>query len=207
MLVVVEHPLIQHKLTLLRDKRTSTRSFRALTAEVGMLLAYECLRDAPLVTCDVETPLGMASGAELGGKKIVLVSVLRAGSGLLDGMLQILPSARVGHVGLYRDMRLRTAVEYFCKLPSDMENRDAIIVGSVLASGATALAAIDRVLETRPRSVKFVCLIACRTGVEQCQKYHPTVPIVTAAVDDGLSAEGLIVPGIGDMGDRIFGTR
>lgn len=207
MLAVVDHPLVQHKLTLLRDKHTSTRSFRALCAEVGMLLAYECLRDAPVTTGTVETPLGSASGTKLGGKKTVLISVLRAGSGLLDGMLKILPSARVGHVGLYRDIRLQTAVEYFCKLPSDMENRDAIIVGSVLASGATALAAIDRVLETRPRSVKFVCLLASRDGVDACEKYHPRVPIVTAAVDETLSPEGLILPGLGDMGDRLFGTK
>lgn len=207
MLVVVEHPLVQHKLSLLRDVRTSTRSFRALTAEVGMLLAYECLRDAPLASCITQTPQGEASGSTLEGKKLVLVSVLRAGSGLLDGMLKILPSARVGHVGLYRDARLQTAVEYFCKFPSGMENRDAIIVGSVLASGATALAAIDRVLETGPRSVRFVCLVASQQGIDLCNKHHPDVPIVTAAVDPALSEEGMILPGLGDMGDRLFGTR
>ncbi len=206
MLVVVDHPLVQHKLTLLRDRETSTRSFRALMSEVGTLLAYECLREAPVSPREVITPLGLARGVELEGKKLVLVSVLRAGSGLLDGMLQILPSARVGHIGLYRDTRLRTAVEYFCKLPSGMENREAIVVGSVLGSGETASAAIDRVLETGPRSVRYVCLVASRAGVETCQSRHPQVPIITASVDETLTEDGYVYPGLGDVGDRLFGT-
>jgi uracil phosphoribosyltransferase len=204
---IANHPLVQHKLTLLRNKETSTRSFRALTTEIGALLAYEMMRDAPLTPCSVETPLGTAQGAMLEGKKTVLVSVLRAGAGMLDGMLQVLPSARVGHIGLYRDRRLLTSVEYFCKLPSEMESRDAIVVGSVLATGGTAVAAIDRVLETNPRSVRFACLVASRQGCEQFHTRHPDVPIYTAAVDETMTEHGDVYPGLGDVGDRLFGTR
>lgn len=205
-LTIVDHPLVQHKLTLLRSKETSTRSFRELTAEIGALLVYELMRDAPVSPCTVETPLGSAQGVELEGKKIVLVSVLRAGAGMLDGMLSVLPSARVGHIGLYRDRRLLTAVEYFCKLPAGMENRDAIVVGSVLATGGTAAAAIRRVLEAKARSVRFVCLVAAREGVNVLAAQHPDVRIYTAAVDDSLTKEGYVYPGLGDVGDRLFGT-
>jgi len=205
-LTIVDHPLVQHKLTLLRRKDTSTRSFRELTAEIGALLVYELMRDAPVSPCTVETPLGTAHGVELEGKKIVLVSVLRAGAGMLDGMLTVLPSARVGHIGLYRDRRLLTAVEYFCKLPAGMENRDAIVVGSVLATGGTAAAAIRRVLEARARSVRFVCLVAAPQGVKALSAQHPNVRIYTAAVDESLTKDGYIYPGLGDVGDRLFGT-
>ncbi len=203
---IVDHPLVQHKLTLLRDRETSTRSFRALTAEIGALLAYELMRDAPVKERTVQTPLGPARGAVLDGKKIVLISVLRAGSGMLDGMLTVLPSARVGHIGLYRDRRLLTAVEYFCKLPAGMESRDAIIVGSVLATGGTATAAIRRVQEARARSVRYVCLVACPEGVQQLLAEHPDVHLYTAAVDESLTPEGYVYPGLGDVGDRLFGT-
>ena len=205
-LTIVNHPLVQHKLTLLRRKDTSTRSFRELCAEIGALLVYELMRDAPVSPCTVETPLGTAHGVELEGKKIVLVSVLRAGSGMLDGMLTVLPSARVGHIGLYRDRRLLTAVEYFCKLPAGRENRDAIVVGSVLATGGTAAAAIRRVLEARARSVRFVCLVASREGVETLAELHPDVRVYTAAVDESLTKQGYVYPGLGDVGDRLFGT-
>jgi uracil phosphoribosyltransferase len=205
-LTIVDHPLVQHKLTLLRRKDTSTRGFRELTAEIGALLVYELMRDAPVTPCTVETPLGTAQGVALEGKKIVLVSVLRAGAGMLDGMLSVLPSARVGHIGLYRDRRLLTAVEYFCKLPAGMENRDAIVVGSVLATGGTAAAAIRRVVEARARSVRFVCLVAAREGVQALAAQHPNVRIYTAAVDDSLTKEGYVYPGLGDVGDRLFGT-
>jgi uracil phosphoribosyltransferase len=205
-LTIVDHPLVQHKLTLLRRKDTSTRSFRELTAEIGALLVYELMRDAPVSPCTVETPLGTAHGVELEGKKIVLVSVLRAGAGMLDGMLTVLPSARVGHIGLYRDRRLLTAIEYFCKLPAGMENRDAIVVGSVLATGGTAAAAIRRVLEARARSVRYVCLVAAREGVQALSAQFPDVRIYTAAVDERLTKEGNIYPGLGDVGDRLFGT-
>ena len=203
---VFDHPLVQHKLTLLRKKDTSTRGFRELCAEIGALLAYELMRDAPVSACTVETPLGPARGVVLEGKKIVLVSVLRAGSGMLDGMLTVLPSARVGHIGLYRDRRLLTAVEYFCKLPAGMENRDAIIVGSVLATGGTAAAAIRRVQEAKARSVRYVCLVASPQGVRTLQEQHPDVELYTAAVDESLTKEGYVYPGLGDVGDRLFGT-
>ena len=205
-LTIVDHPLVQHKLTLLRRKDTSTRGFRDLTAEIGALLVYELMRDAPVSPCTVETPLGPAQGVELEGKKIVLVSVLRAGAGMLDGMLTVLPSARVGHIGLYRDRRLLTAVEYFCKLPAGMETRDAIVVGSVLATGGTAAAAIRRLIEARARSVRFVCLVAAREGVEALAAQFPDVHIYTAAVDETMTQEGYIYPGLGDVGDRLFGT-
>jgi uracil phosphoribosyltransferase len=203
---VIDHPLVQHKLTLLRERETSTRGFRALTAEIGALLAYELMRNAPVKPTTVETPLGPARGVVLEGKKIVLVSVLRAGSGMLDGMLTVLPSARVGHIGLYRDRRLLTAVEYFCKLPTGMENRDAIVVGSVLATGGTASAAIRRVQEARARSVRYVCLVAAPEGVAALQAQHPDVHLYTAAIDESLTKEGYVYPGLGDVGDRLFGT-
>lgn len=204
---VIDHPLVQHKLTLLRDKELSTRGFRQLTQEIGALLAYEIMRDAPLKQVTVETPLGTANGVELDGKKQVLVTILRAGLGVLDGMLQVLPSARVGHIGLYRDPKLRTAVEYYLKLPGGMAQRDAVVISSVLATGGSAAAAVRRVIETGARSVKFACLIACREGVERFQEEHPQVPIYTCAIDESLDARGFIVPGLGDVGDRLYGTE
>jgi uracil phosphoribosyltransferase len=204
---VLDHPLVQHKLTLLRNKELSTRGFRLLTQEIGALLAYEIMRDAPLKPVTVETPVGTAQGVELDGKKQVLVTILRAGLGVLDGMLQVLPSARVGHIGLYRDPRLRTAVEYYLKLPSGMAQRDAVVISSVLASGGSAAAAVRRVAETGARSVKFACLVACREGVQRFHEEHPDVPIYTCAVDDSLDARGFIVPGLGDVGDRLYGTE
>jgi len=204
---VIDHPLVQHKLTLLRDKTLSTRGFREITLEVGALLAYEIMRDAPTRPIDVETPLGTARGVELDGKKQVLVAILRAGLGVLDGMLTVLPSARVGHVGLDRDPRLRTAVEYYLKLPHGMAERDAIIVTSVLATGGSAAAAVRRVRESGARSVKFACLIACPEGIANFHEVHPDVPIYTCAVDPGLDEHGFIVPGLGDVGDRLYGTQ
>lgn len=204
---VVDHPLVQHKLTLLRDKTLSTRGFRAITQEVGALLAYEIMREAPTRPVDVETPLGTARGVELDGKKQVLVAILRAGLGVLDGMLTVLPSARVGHVGLYRDPRLRTAVEYYLKLPHGMAERDAVVVTSVLATGGSAAAAVRRVRESGARSVRFACLIACPEGIATFHEAHPDVPIYTCAVDEGLDAHGFIVPGLGDVGDRLYGTQ
>jgi len=204
---ILDHPLVQHKLTLLRNKEVSTRGFRALTQEIGALLAYEIMRDAPTRPVEVETPLGMAQGVELDGKKQVLVTILRAGLGVLDGMLTVLPSARVGHVGLYRDPKLRTAVEYYLKLPSGMDQRDAVVVSSVLATGSTAEAAVRRVQESGARQVKFACLIACPEGVASFHDEHPDVPIYTCAVDPGLNARGFILPGLGDVGDRLYGTE
>jgi uracil phosphoribosyltransferase len=204
---VLTHPLVQHKLTLLRNKELSTRGFRELTREIGALLAYELMRDAPLKEVSVETPLGTAQGVELDGKKQVLVTILRAGLGVLDGMLDVLPSARVGHIGLYRDPKLRTAVECYLKLPGGMPQRDAIVISSVLATGGSAAAAVRRVVETGARTVKFACLIACTEGVERFQEEHPDVPIYTCAIDDKLDARGFIVPGLGDVGDRLYGTE
>jgi uracil phosphoribosyltransferase len=204
---VIDHPLVQHKLTLLRDKTLSTRGFRMLTQEIGALLAYEIMRDAPVKPVTVETPLGTAQGVELDGKKQVLVTILRAGLGVMDGMLQVLPSARVGHIGLYRDPKLRTAVEYYLKLPGGMPQRDAIVISSVLATGGSAAAAVRRVIETGARTVKFACLIACTEGVERFQEEHPDVPIYTCAIDNDLDARGFIVPGLGDVGDRLYGTE
>ena len=204
---VIDHPLVQHKLTLLRDKELSTRGFRALTQEIGALLAYEIMRDAPTKPVQVETPLGMAHGVELDGKKLVLVTILRAGLGVLDGMLTVVPSARVGHMGLYRDPRLRTAVEYYLKLPSGMQDRDAIVISSVLATGGTAAAAVLRVREAGARSVRFACLVASREGVQSFHDEHPDVPVFTCAIDEGLNERGFIVPGLGDVGDRLYGTE
>jgi uracil phosphoribosyltransferase len=204
---VLTHPLVQHKLTLLRNKELSTRGFRELTREIGALLAYELMRDAPLKEVSVETPLGTAQGVELDGKKQVLVTILRAGLGVLDGMLDVLPSARVGHIGLYRDPKLRTAVEYYLKLPSGMDQRDAVVISSVLATGGSAGAAVRRVFETGPRSLKFACLIACTEGIERFHEEHPDVPIYTCAVDDAINDRGFIVPGLGDVGNRLYGTE
>lgn len=204
---IVDHPLVQHKLTLLRDKQLSTRGFRMLTQEIGALLAYEIMRDAPVKPRDVETPLGIAHGVELDGKKQVLVTILRAGLGVLDGMLMVLPSARVGHIGLYRDRKLRSSVEYYLKLPSGMEQRDAIVISSVLATGGSAAAAVRRVAESGARSIKFACLIAHAGGVAQFHDDHPEVPVYTCAIDPDIDARGFIVPGLGDVGDRLYGTE
>ena len=204
---VIDHPLMQHKLTLLRDKTLSTRGFRELTHEIGALLAYEIMRDAPVREIEVDTPVGRARGVQLDGKKQVLVAILRAGLGVLDGMLTTLPSARVGHVGLYRDPKLRTAVEYYLKLPAGMSERDAIVISSVLATGGSAAAAVRRVQESGARSVKFACLIACPHGIENFREQHPDVPIYTCAVDSDLDAKGFLVPGLGDVGDRLYGTQ
>jgi uracil phosphoribosyltransferase len=204
---LLDHPLVQHKLTLLRSKELSTRGFRQLTSEIGALLAYEIMREAPVKPVTVETPLGMAQGVELDGKKQVLVTILRAGLGLLDGMLTVLPSSRVGHIGLYRDPKLRSAVEYYLKLPNAMEERDAIVISSVLATGGSASAAIRRVQESGARSVKFACLIACNEGIQRLAEDHPDVAIYTCAVDPEIDARGFILPGLGDVGDRLYGTE
>jgi uracil phosphoribosyltransferase len=204
---VLHHPLVQHKLTLLRGKDLSTRGFRILTQEIGALLAYEIMRDAPLKPVEVQTPLGMAQGMELDGKKQVLVAILRAGLGVLDGMLTVLPSARVGHVGLYREPKLGTAVEYYMKLPRNMPQRDAIVISSVLATGSTASAAVRRVKESGARTVKFACLLACSEGVASFHEEHADVPVFTCGVDPELDARGFIFPGLGDVGDRLYGTE
>ncbi|MCE9574794.1 MAG: uracil phosphoribosyltransferase [Deltaproteobacteria bacterium] len=204
---VIGHPLVQHKLTLMRMKDTSTSSFRQLLREISVLLGYEVCRDMPLTMTEIETPIAPMMAPVLDGKKIVLISILRAGGGILDGMLEILPSARVGHIGLYRDPKTLTAVEYYFKVPDMMADRDCIVVDPMLATGHSAVAAVDRLKETGPRSIKFVCLLTCPEGIREFHSHHPDVPIYTASIDIKLNDHGYIIPGLGDAGDRLFGTK
>ncbi len=204
---VIDHPLVQHKLSLMRMKSTSTSAFRNLLGEVSLLLAYEVTRDLPTRRVPIETPLTRTTAPILDGKKIVIVSIMRAGGGILDGMLQLLPSARVGHVGLYRDPRTLEPVEYYFKVPNEMRDRDAIVVDPMLATGNSAVAAVDRLKDTHPRSIKFVCLLTCPEGLKTFHEHHPDVPVYTAAIDSHLNEHGYIVPGLGDAGDRLFGTK
>jgi uracil phosphoribosyltransferase len=204
---VIDHPLVQHKLTLMRSKDTSTSTFRNLLREISMLLAYEVCRELPTTKVKIETPIATTFAPVLDGKKIVLISILRAGNGILDGMLEILPSARVGHIGLYRDPKTMQAVEYFYKVPDNMHDRDAIVVDPMLATGNSAVAAVSRLKESRPRSIKFVCLLTCPEGIRAFHAVHPDIPVYTAAVDDKLDEHSYIVPGLGDAGDRLFGTK
>ena len=204
---VIDHPLVQHKLTLMRRKEASTNSFRRLLNELSMLMAYEVTRDMPMQDIEVETPLETMTAKVIDGKKLVLVSILRAGNGILEGMLSVVPGARVGHIGLYRDPKTLTAVEYYFKMPGDMQDRDIIVVDPMLATGNSAIAAVERLKEMSPKSIKFVCLLACPEGVKTLQTAHPDVPIYTAAIDRELDSHGYILPGLGDAGDRIFGTK
>jgi len=204
---VIDHPLVQHKLTIMRNKETSTAKFRRLLQEISMLLAYEVTRDLPLTYEEISTPMAKMKAPVLDGKKIVIVSILRAGNGILDGMLQLLPSARVGHIGLYRDPKTLMAVEYYFKLPVDVHDRDMIVVDPMLATGHSAVAAVNRLKEAEPKSLKFVCLLAAPEGIKNFHEEHPDVPVFTAAVDEKLNAKGYILPGLGDAGDRIFGTK
>ena len=204
---LINHPLVQHKLTLMRQKDTSTQGFRGLLREISMLLAYEVTRDMPVTMTQIETPLQTINAPLLDGKKIVFISILRAGGGILDGMLEIVPSARIGHIGLYRDPKTLGAVEYYFKVPTEMADRDAIIVDPMLATGNSAIAAVDRLKETHPKSIKFVCLLTCPEGIKAFHAHHPDVPIYTASIDDRLNEKGYILPGLGDAGDRLFGTK
>ena len=204
---VIDHPLVQHKLSLMRMKSTGTSAFRTLLTEVGGLLAYEVTRDMPTHQVTIDTPLARTAVPMLDGKKIALISILRAGTGILDGFLRLVPTARVGHVGLYRDPKTLTAVEYYFKVPREMGDRDAIVVDPMLATGNSAVAAVDRIKETRPRSIKFVCLLTCPEGLENFHSHHPEIPVYTAAIDSHLDEHGYIVPGLGDAGDRLFGTK
>ena len=204
---VITHPLVQHKLTLMRNKQASTNSFRRLLNELSMLMAYEVTRDMPTQPVQIETPLEKMTGQMIDGKKLVLVSILRAGNGILDGVLTVVPGARVGHIGLYRDPKTLEAVEYYFKMPQDMHERDVVVVDPMLATGNSAVAAIDRVKVLKPRSIKFMCLLTCPEGVITLNKAHPDVAIYTAAVDRQLNDHGYILPGLGDAGDRIFGTQ
>ena len=204
---VIDHPLVQHKLTLMRDKESSTSKFRALLREISMLLAYEVCRDFPTTKIAIQTPIAPTMAPVLDGKKIVLVSILRAGTGILDGMLDILPSARVGHIGLYRDPKTLAPVEYYYKVPENMGDRDVIVVDPMLATGNSAVAAVTRLKAERPRSIKFVCLLTCPEGLGVFHAAHPEIPVFTAAIDERLNAKSYIVPGLGDAGDRLFGTK
>jgi uracil phosphoribosyltransferase len=204
---VIDHPLVQHKLTLMRRKDTSTKSFRELVHELSALLAYEITRDMPMQDIEIETPLEKMTSRVIDGKKVVLASILRAGNGFLDGMLQVIPGARVGHIGLYRDPATLQAVEYYFKMPQDMHERDVIVLDPMLATGNSAVAAVDRLKKTGPRSIRFVCLVTCPEGIKTFHDAHPDVPVYTPAVDRGLNEHGYIVPGLGDAGDRIFGTK
>ena len=204
---LIDHPLVQHKLTLMRRKDASTNTFRTLLNELSSLMAYEVTRDMPLQDVQIETPLEPMTGKTIDGKKLVFVSILRAGNGILEGMLNVVPGARVGHVGLYRDPATLQAVEYYFKMPSEMAERDIIVVDPMLATGNSAIAAIDRLKKLQPKSIKFVCLLTCPEGIAALQKAHPDVPIYTAAIDRQLNDHGYILPGLGDAGDRIFGTK
>jgi len=204
---IVAHPLVQHKLTLMRQKDLSTSSFRRLLYEISMLMAYEVTRDMPTELIDIETPLEAMKSPVIVGRKTVFVVVMRAGNGFLDGMLEVVPGARVGHVGLYRDPKTLVAVEYYFKMPQGMHERDAIVLDPMLATGNSAVAAVERLKETRPRSIRFVSLLAAPEGLKNFHAHHPDVPVYTAAVDRQLNEHGYIVPGLGDAGDRLFGTK
>ena len=205
-LIVVDHPLVQHKLTFLRDKNTSCKEFRRLVGEISTLLAYEATRDLPLENVMIETPLTETAGKVVSGLKQVVIPILRTGLGLVDGMLSLLPSAKVGHLGIYRAEGSRDLVDYYTKLPEDMPEREVYIVDSVLATGSTAIEAVDQIKAKNPKRIKFVCLLASPEGIEAFSKAHPDVTIITAAVDFGLVDNRYITPGFGDAGDRCFGT-
>lgn len=205
---LIQHPLVQHKLTLMRQTETHTQDFRRLMKEISMLLAYEVTRDLPLKHETIQTPLAEMQAPVLAAdKKMVIVSILRAGQGLLDGMLELVPTAKVGHIGLYREPTTLMAVEYYLKLPLDVEQRDMLVVDPMLATGNSAVAAVDRLKETNPNSIKFVCLLAAPEGIKHFHTQHPDIPVYTAAIDEGLNQHGYIIPGLGDAGDRLYGTK
>ena len=204
---IVDHPLVQHKLTLMRRKETSSAEFRRLLQEISLLLAYEVTRDLKLTDVEIETPLETMMAPKLEGKKLVLISILRAGNGLLEGMLDLIPSARVGHIGLYRDPVTLQPVEYYFKVPDKLENRLVIVVDPMLATGNSAAAALTQIKKAGATDLKFTCLLAAPEGIEALSSAHPDVPIFTAAVDDRLNDHGYIMPGLGDAGDRIYGTK
>ena len=204
---LIDHPLVQHKLTLMRKKEASTNSFRSLLNELSSLMAYEVTRDMATQEVQIETPLEVMQAKMIDGKKLVFVSILRAGNGILDGMLNVVPGARVGHIGLYRDHDTLQAVEYYFKMPKDMESRDVVVVDPMLATGNSAVAAITRIKQCKPKSIKFMCLLTAPVGINTLHEAHPDVEIYTAAIDRELNENGYILPGLGDAGDRIFGTQ
>jgi uracil phosphoribosyltransferase len=204
---LIDHPLVQHKLTLMRRKDASTNSFRTLLNELSMLMAYEVTRDMEVSYIEIETPMEKMMAPTIDGKKLALISILRAGNGILDGILQVVPGARVGHIGLYRNPDTLEAVEYFFKVPQNMHERDVIMVDPMLATGNSAAAAVTRIKKTNPKSIKFLCLLTCPEGIAALHAAHPDVHIYTAAIDRQLNDHGYILPGLGDAGDRIFGTK
>jgi len=204
---IIDHPLIQHKLTLIRNKSTGSKEFRELVEELSLLMGYEVTRDLPLEEVEVETPIGPTTAKVISGKKLAIVPILRAGLGMVDGMLKLIPAAKVGHIGLYRDPETLEPVEYYCKLPVDVEERELIVVDPMLATGGSASAAITFLKKRDVRNIKLVCLVAAPEGVERIQKDHPDVDIFIAALDKCLNEHGYIVPGLGDAGDRLFGTK
>ncbi|MBZ4688920.1 MAG: uracil phosphoribosyltransferase [Cereibacter sp.] len=206
-LTVVTHPLVQHKLTIMRKKETSTAGFRRLLREISLLLAYEVTRELDMTTMTIETPICEMDAPILDGKKLALISILRAGNGLMDGILELIPAARVGFIGLYRDPETLQPVQYYAKVPDMLENRLVIAVDPMLATGNSSVAAIDLLKEKGAKNIRFLCLLAAPEGVQRMKEAHPDVPIVTAAVDERLNDHGYIVPGLGDAGDRMFGTK
>ncbi|MBB3007730.1 uracil phosphoribosyltransferase [Cupriavidus alkaliphilus] len=205
--MVVDHPLVQHKVTLVRSEETTTDNFRRLVREISQLLTYEATRDLAMETIAIRTPIAATQSRVLSGKKLCLVSILRAGNGFIDGMLDLLPAARVGHIGLYRDPETLEPIEYYFKMPEDIQERMVIVVDPMLATGNSAIAALNRLKEAGVTTMKYVCLIASRPGLRALRTAHPDVGIVTAAIDDTLNEHGYIVPGLGDAGDRLYGTR
>ena len=205
--MVVDHPLIQHKLSLLRNVNTSSKDFRRLVSEIAMLMCYEATRDLPLKSVEIETPITKMQTNVLAGRKLVFVPILRAGLGMVDGVLNLIPSARVGHIGLYRDPETKKPVEYYCKLPSDLPMRDVIVLDPMLATGGSAIDAVTQIKKRNPKSIKFMCIIAAPEGVKAFSEAHPDVQVFSASLDGKLNSDCYIVPGLGDAGDRIFGTK
>ncbi len=206
-LVIYNHPLIQHKLTMMRDKNTGSMTFRGLVKEIGMLMVYEMTREMPLEVVEIETPIQKMNAKVLTGKKMAIVPILRAGLGMVEGVLELIPAARIGHIGLYRDPETHKPVEYFCKLPQDIKDREVYVLDPMLATGGSASAAIDLLKEKGAKTIKLMCIVGCPEGVEFVQKHHPDVDIYLAALDERLDENCYIVPGLGDAGDRIFGTK
>lgn len=204
---IMDHPLIQHKLSILRDEKTGTKQFRELISEIAMLMCYDATRDLPLKDIDVQTPLDVAHAKVLAGRKMAIVPILRAGLGMVDGITSLIPSARVGHIGMYRDPETHTPVDYYCKLPSDLEERDVFLLDPMLATGGSAIDAVTRIKEFNPKRIKFMCIIAAPEGLKAFTDAHPDVPVYCAGLDDHLNEHCYIVPGLGDAGDRIFGTK
>ncbi len=202
----IDHPLVQHKVSLLRDEKTSSKDFRQLVSEIATLMCFEATRDLPLKDVEIKTPLAVATTKVIAGRKLAVVPILRAGLGMVDGMVALIPGARIGHIGLYRDHETLMPVEYYCKLPHDIEERDVIIVDPMLATGGSAIDAVTQIKKRNPRSIKFMCIISAPEGIKAFTEAHPDVPVFTASIDKCLNENGYIVPGLGDAGDRIFGT-